>query len=429
MINPRIRSMQQSPTLEINERCRRLESEGRRIFRLGLGQSPFPVPRPVVEELQKRAHEKDYLPVQGLPELRRAVADFHRANDRVDADGENVLIGPGSKELMFLLQLTLNEELLVPSPCWVSYVPQARIIGENIHVIDTTFRDGWKITVDKLAKLYGAMDINNGLLKLLILNYPGNPDGGTYSEAELAAIADFARARGIYVLSDEIYGRLNHKDNHVSIARFYPERTIISTGISKWCGAGGWRLGTFTFPPELRWLLDAMAVVASETYTSVCAPVQYAAIKAFGGGPEIDRYLLHVRRILGALGRRCAQTLSDAGISVLEPKGGFYLFPDFTDMRDTAAKHGIMDSDTLCGRLLDETGVAILPGSVFERPSEELTARIAYVNFDGEKVLEASMKHGDDSALPRDFVRNWCPDTIEAVERVAEWTKKLLRDA
>lgn len=422
--------MQQSPTLEINERCRRLESEGRNIFRLGLGQSPFPVPRPVVEELRRRAHEKDYLPVKGLHELRRAVADFHRANDGVDTDGENVLIGPGSKELMFLLQLTLNGELLVPSPCWVSYVPQARIIGENIHVIDTTFRDGWKITVDKLAKLYGSADINNGLLKLLILNYPGNPDGGTYSKKELAAIADFARERGIYVLSDEIYGRLHHENGHVSIARFYPERTIISTGISKWCGAGGWRLGTFTFPPELRWLLDAMADVASETYTSVCAPVQYAAVKAFGGGPEIDRYLLHARKILRALGRQCAQTLSDAGISVHEPKGGFYLFPDFTNLlRDTTEKHGITDSDTLCRRLLDETGVAILPGSAFERPEEELTTRIAYVNFDGARVLKASMKLGDDAELPPDFARKWCPDTIEAVERVAKWTKKLLRDA
>ena len=120
----------------------------------------------------------------------------------------------------------------------------------------------------------------------------------------------------VILLSDEIYGELHHQGNHLSIAQFYPEGTIISSGLSKWCGAGGWRLGTFTFPGGLRWLLDAMAAVASETFTSTSAPIQYAAVCAFKGGSEISRYLFHCRRILRALGGVCAANLRSAGIDV-----------------------------------------------------------------------------------------------------------------
>ena len=109
-------------------------------------------------------------------------------------------------------------------------------------------------------------------------------------------------------------------------------------------GAGGWRLGTFTFPPGLRWLLQAMAVVASETFTSTSAPIQYAAVRAFQGGSEIERYLFHSRRILRSLGRLCARRLQSAEIEVHEPQGGFYLFPDFSRHYTMIRGRGIGDS-------------------------------------------------------------------------------------
>ena len=122
-LNLNVRGVPPSATLAINERCAELESEGRQVFRFGLGQSPFPVPEVVVEELRRNAHQKDYLPVKGLRELREEVAEHHRRRFSIDCSADDVLVGPGSKELMFLLQLVYYGDLVVPTPAWVSYAP------------------------------------------------------------------------------------------------------------------------------------------------------------------------------------------------------------------------------------------------------------------------------------------------------------------
>jgi aspartate aminotransferase len=422
-LNMNVRGLKPSATLAINERSNALRKEGKTIFKLGLGQSPFPVPDIVVNALRHHAAEKDYLPVKGLPELREAVADFHRRKDHINASPDGVLIGPGSKELMFLLQLVYYGEILLPTPCWVSYGPQAQIIGRNVRLIETSYEERWRITAERMVE-YLEKENDTYRPRLLILNYPGNPDGDTYSMEELQRLAEVAREYEIILLSDEIYGQLSHKGGHFSVARFYPEGTIISSGLSKWCGAGGWRLGTFTFPKQLSWLLDAMAAVASETFTSVSAPIQYAAVHAFKGGPEIEEYLSHARRILRFLGSRSAQILQEAGIRVHLPNGAFYLFADFSPFRDLLAERGIHDSRELAEHLLLDTGVAMLPGADFERPPEELTARLAYVNFDGAEALSASRSVALDHMLPDNFLSMHCADTVEAMTRISAWIRQ-----
>jgi aspartate aminotransferase len=230
-----------------------------------------------------------------------------------------------------------------------------------------------------------------------------------------------ARKYRIILLSDEIYGEFHYEGRHVSIARFYPEGTIVSTGLSKWCGAGGWRLGTFIFPPTLRWLQDAMAVAASETFSSTCAPIQYAAVQAFQGGPEIDQYLRHTRRILKSLGHSLTWKLREYGVTVSMPQGAFYIFPDFSLFRKNLSNREIPTSDAFCERLLRETGIAILPGSVFGRPFEELTARLAFVDFDGERALAAAEKWPCHKALDIDFLNTYCGNTLNAIDRLGEW--------
>ncbi|MGD2108299.1 MAG: aminotransferase class I/II-fold pyridoxal phosphate-dependent enzyme [Phycisphaerae bacterium] len=420
-LNLNVRGLRQSATLAINERCRTLRQEGRSVYNFGLGQSPFPVPRSVVEALRLAAPRKDYLPVRGLPALREAVAEFHRKRDMVETHPDGVLIGPGSKELMFLLQLAYYGEIMVTTPCWVSYLPQAHILGRTVSTLATSRKQRWKITATQLMSALEHVE-DDYRPRLLVLNYPSNPSGQTYSDVELKEIAEVARRFQLVVLSDEIYGQTHHRGEHVSIAGFYPEGTIISSGLSKWCGAGGWRLGTFFFPPTLYWLLDAMAVVASETYTSVCAPIQHAAVKAFEGGAEIERYLWHTRRILATLGERCVGMLSDAGIKVHQPDGGFYLFLDFSDLRTALVARGVHDGPTLCNRLLEETGVAILPGVSFARPQRELTARLAYVDFDGDAALAASENTPLDERLEDKFVEQWCGLVVQGVGRIADWT-------
>jgi aspartate aminotransferase len=422
-LNLNIRGLGLSATLAINDKCQALQEQGRDVFRLGLGQSPFPVPDPVVRALRTSADQRTYQPVHGLQVLREAVAKYHREHEGVDVCPECVLIGPGSKELMFLLQLVYYGEILVRTPCWVSYVPQAQIIGRRISRLHTTYESRWKVSAESLLRAIQIVQ-DDSRPRILVLNYPDNPTGLTYSVDELKELAEVARKYQVVVLSDEIYGRLHHTDKHVSIARFYPEGTIISSGLSKWCGAGGWRLGTFAFTPELRWLMEAIAAAASETYTSVSAPIQYAAVKAFGNGPEIEGYLQHARRILSALGQRCCEVLHQAGIRVYVPQGAFYLFLDFSPLTGPLAERGIRDAATLCARLLDETGVAILPGSAFVRPRHELTARLAYVDFEGGAALEASRQTPVDEPLPDRFLSQHCARVLEGVARIAEWTQR-----
>lgn len=425
-LNPRLHGMSRSATLAINERSDALRKEGKTVHKCGLGQSPFPVPTEVVNTLKLHAHEKDYLPVKGLPALRDAVADFHRRKDHVDAQPSGVIVGPGSKELLFLLQLVFEGELIAPTPCWVSYVPQAKILGRQVHLVHTDFADKWRIMPDRLADV---CERNGQYPRILVLNYPGNPEGASYTAAELKDLAEVARKFQLIVLSDEIYGQLHHRGEHVSIARFYPEGTIISSGLSKWCGAGGWRLGTFTFPEKLQTLCEAMAVVASETYTAVSAPIQYAAVCAFRGGISIERYLWHARRILAALARRCTEAFVRSDIRVHFPVGAFYLFLDFSPWAERLARQGINDSGALCERLLGDTGVALLPGVAFHRAPQELTARMAYVNFDGSKALAASETIPLDQALPEDFIQFWCEDVLEAAQRIVDWLSQCVRQS
>jgi aspartate aminotransferase len=416
-LNPTVRDLTASATLAINERCDALIAEGRRVWKLGLGQSPFPVPAEVVEALRKAAPEKDYLPVRGLRPLRETVTEFLYRRHGVERARRQVLVGPGSKELIFLTQLAYAGELLVPSPSWVSYAPQARIIGHRVSWLPTSLERDWKLMPDALDSYCRSQPLEP---RLLILNYPNNPTGVSCTEEELSALAEVARRHELLVISDEIYSDLDHEGRTASIAHHYPEGTIVSTGLSKWCGAGGWRLGVFSFPAELEWLCSAMAAVASETYTSVSAPIQHAATRAFQGGPEIEAYLEHCRSILRMLGRRCWTTLVEAGCRLPQLGGAFYLFPDLGAHAERLAARGVRDSVALCERLLEETGVATLPGSVFGRPSAELTLRLSYVNFDGAAALAAAEAG---QAVDEAFIRRHCPATLEAVERMAEWVR------
>lgn len=419
-LNIGVRGLDISPTLGINERSAALRKQGRRVWRLGLGQSPFPVPPSVVDALKQNAHQKDYLPVRGLEDLRKAVARFHRRVDGVHYSHEGVIIGPGSKELMFLLQVVFYGEIVIPTPCWVSYMPQARIIGREVKLLPTRFEDRWRVTPEALERfLEGEHDTYRP--RLLVLNYPSNPHGMSYAADELEELAGVLRRYEVLVLSDEIYGQLHYSGGHVSIGSFYPEATIVSSGLSKWCGAGGWRLGTFTFPDRLHWLMDAMAAVASETYTSVCAPVQHAAVRAFEGGIRIERYLWHARRILEELAGRSAAILAVAGLELHRPVGTFYLFVDFGRRRERLAGRGIETSARLCESLLEDTGAAVLPGEAFMRPAGELSARIALVDFDGARALAASEVLPLDSPLPGDFVERYCAPTLAAVKAIADW--------
>lgn len=419
-LNLNVRGMPLSATLLINEISNKLIKEGRKVYKLGLGQSPFPVPEMVVDELKANAHQKDYLPVRGLSQLRAAVADYHSRRHDIRRNAKNVIIGPGSKELMFLLQFVYYGDLVIPTPSWVSYSPQAKFVGRNVYWINTNEKNMWRLVAEDLENLCKN---DPERPRIVILNYPSNPTGATYSIDELKKLAKVAKKYRVVLLSDEIYGELNFEGKHVSIAKFYPEGTIISSGLSKWCGAGGWRLGTFNFPTSLNWLLEAMASISSETFTSTSAPIQYAAVCAFRGGLSIERYLWNSRRVLKSLGFYIHKKLLRAGITAPIPEGAFYLFCNFKKHASKLKKRGISTSQELTSRLLEDTGVALLPGSVFGRPEDELTARLAYVDFDGAKALAAVEILPPQNTPDDDFLNTNCSHIIEAIDLICDWIK------
>jgi len=397
-LNGNLAGLSTSATIAIQQLCRELTSQGKEVFWLGLGQSPFPVPDPVVKALQENAYQKDYLPVKGLPELRQILSDHHQRVFGIDCTIEDIIVGPGSKELMFILQLVYEGEIIIPMPAWVSYLPQATIVGRPVNSIITTFENNWKITPGQLDSI---CRLDPTRARLLILNYPSNPTGQTYSKEELEELSLICRKYKLLVLSDEIYAKTTYDSSHESLVTIYPEGTIFSGGLSKWCGAGGWRFGLFVVPSSATWLSDAMATVASETYTSTSAPIQYAAMSAFTPNSELDTYVDQCRTILAMLSETVMEMLNVLEIKVHDPQGGFYVFPDFEPYQNRLSRENITTSKELCARLLNDTGVAVLPGSDFGRPEEELTVRIAFVDFDGNKALA---NYPEDGNVDRAFI-------------------------
>ena len=419
-LHPHLNQLVRSATLAINERSAEMAADGQTIYRFGFGQSPFPVPDSIVSALQENAYRKNYLPVEGLFELREAVAAYHNDVDQIHIEPEGVLVSPGSKELIFTLQMAIKGSTLIPAPCWVSYVPQANLVQRDNQYIQTRFEDNWRLLPDQLDF---AVKQTSGP-HLLILNYPGNPDGGTYSAEELKALANVARKNNVLILSDEIYGRLYHKGEHASIARFYPEGTIVSSSLSKWCAAGGWRLGHFAFPKELFWLKEALASITSDTYSCVAAPIQYAGLQAYNDKDTVGEYLFHCRRILSTIGNFCASTLLEAGVNIQSPSGAFYLFPDFESFRISLSEKGIHDSAAMCEQLLQDTRVVLLPGTAFGRPAEELNARIAYVNFDGGKALQTSREISMEQNLTMHDLGDNVINVKYGIEKLIDWLKE-----
>ena len=398
-----------SATLAINELSQQLIKEGKEVFKFGLGQSPFPVPDIIVKELQKNAHQKDYLNVSGLMGLREEVANYHSNKNQYKYNAESVIIGPGSKELIFQTQLVLNCDLLLPSPSWVSYEPQAQILNKTVHWIKATAETNWHLNPEELDKTCASLDSVN---KLLILNSPNNPSGTTHGN--LKELANVAKKHNVIIIADEIYAELDFTGEYKSITHHYPEKTIVSSGLSKWCGAGGWRIGTLVFPDELSYIRDSVRTVASETFTAVSAPIQYAAVKAYS--EDHSEYLENSRLILKMIGDYIYKELSSVGVICQKPQGGFYMICDFSNVVNKT--HEINNDKTLCQKILNDIGFAMLPGSDFGMEEDKLLSRIAFVDFDGSKALKMISKEKPSSD---NFLDLTCPKIAKGISLLKDW--------
>ena len=406
MIKDIVKNLKISSTLRINEISKELESKGKEVFKFGFGQSPFKIPEDVINELRNNAFQNKYLPMQGLPELRDAVANYISSKKNHNYKAENILIGPGTKELMFLLQMLFDGEVILPTPSWVSYEPQA-ILGRNkVHWIETRRENNWFPTSSDIEKVVLPNKKKN---YLLFLNSPNNPSGQICKN--LDEISKTIKKYNILVLSDEIYSELSFDDNYKSISSYCPENTIISTGLSKWCGAGGWRLGYFVIPNELIRLKNSLKILASETFSSVSAPIQYAAIAAHKN--DHTNYINKSRKILKLVGEYVYKNLKSNKILIDKPQGGFYLMPEFLDMK-------FKSSQEMCSSLLTDTGVVLLPGSDFGFSKDKLITRLSFTDFDGKEFMDNLPEKQN---LNNSLVDKFAPKIVEGTKRLKAWVE------
>ena len=408
MLKDIVKSLEPSSTLKINEISRMLESKGKKIYKFGFGQSPFQVPDVIVDELKNNAFQNKYLPMQGLFELREAVAKYTSKKKNYEYKAENIIIGPGSKELMFLLHVIFDGEIILPAPSWVSYAPQA-ILGRNkTHILETKRENNWFPTAEELEELI-LKDKNKNYL--LFLNSPNNPSGQVCKN--LNEISEVVKKYNLIILSDEIYSELTFDDDYQSISKFCPEKTIISTGLSKWCGAGGWRLGYFVIPDSLKSIRDTINVLASETFSAVSAPIQYASIKAY----EHDHmeYIKYSREILKIVGSYVYENLKSNKILINKPQGGFYLMPEFLNNK-------FKTSSEMCDDILNKTGVALLPGSDFGFKNDKMLARLSFTDFDGATIMK---KISNNKSIDKNLVIELCPKIVEGTLKLKNWSENL----
>ena len=407
-IKEHIRKLKPSATLAINEESNRLKESGKKIYKFGFGQSPFPIPESVVLALKNNANKHNYLPMQGLEELRSAIANYLNTNNNNNFSKEDIVIGPGTKELMLLTQIIFKGDVLLPAPSWVSYQPQAIIAKNKVHWIQTTSNSNWFPTGKQLEDK--VKSINSESL-LLIINSPNNPSGTTCNN--LQEIAEVAKKYNIIILSDEIYSELNYSGQYKSISNFYPERTIVSTGLSKWCGAGGWRIGFFAIPNQLKNFKDSLKILCSESFTSVSAPIQYAAIEAYKG--DHSKYLNAVKKILSFTADYVYKNLKSNVINITKPEGGFYLLPEFANAKFSS-------SSEMCKDILNKTGVALLPGSDFGFKSSKMLTRLSFTDFNGANFLNNTL--GSKKLDNADLKKN-APNIVDGISKIKEWSNSL----
>ena len=409
IVKKNILKLKESSTLAINEKSKQLIEEGKKIYRFGFGQSPFQIPEKIVEKLKQNAFKKEYLPIQGLPELREKISKYLFQRTGIEYPKENILITPGSKEAMLLMHVTFNGEILTPAPSWVSYEPQAEIGRNKVHWLETSRANNWFPTAKELENKLKKISKKKNII--LILNSPNNPSGAICKNLKELAIV--AKKYKLIILSDEIYTDLSFDNDYKSISKFYPAHTFISGGLSKWCGAGGWRLGFLAVPNGSKQFMKSLKSLASESYSTVNTPTQFAAVEAYEG--DYEDYKLKVRAILNAVGNYVYNHLKSNKILITPPQGAFYLMPEFRSKK-------FKSSSQLCDTILNETGVAMLPGSDFGFHPKKMLTRLSYTDFDG---IEFFRNISNSKSISEKMVKMYAPNVVEGTTKLSNWAKNL----
>lgn len=355
-----------SPNLALNQIVTERRAAGEDIVHLGFGEARLPVFGPFAEALAAGSRHNAYGPVDGSAQVREAVAGYFTRR-RLPTGPEQVIVAPGSKPLLMALQLVLPGDVLLPCPAWNSYLPQAELAGKRVFEVPIPKECGGVPDPERLREAVRAARADGGDPRIMVLTLPDNPTGTLAPAHIVRELCAIAEEHDLVIVSDEIYRDIVHDPAAplLSPAEVAPERTVVTTGLSKTLALGGWRIGAARFPanPWGERVRRGVASVASEVWSTLAAPMQEVAAYAFSEPPEIRQRLAHSARLHGSVARAMHGIMVDSGAACRPPAGGFYIYPDFEPMRGTLARRlGVTDSASLFQYLLDEHRIAVLAG-------------------------------------------------------------------
>ncbi|MCK5040780.1 MAG: aminotransferase class I/II-fold pyridoxal phosphate-dependent enzyme [Sphingomonadales bacterium] len=409
-----------SATLKINEEIIAKRAAGEAVCHMGFGESPFPVHPYIVDALIKAAKYNQYPPTMGLLALREKAQAYFGKRFGFDERSMDTIVSPGSKDIIFAAQLAIKGDLILPTPSWVSYAPQAKLAGSKAIQIRTKAENYHKLTGRMISETLAEARANGLNPTKIILNYPNNPTGLGFDEQELIDLAETLRGEGIIAISDEIYGLVNHKGEHKSIAAYYPEGTIVTTGLSKHLSLGGYRIGFGFIPKLLEGLTADMAAVASETWSCVSNPIQRASIAALEENPDVEQHIATSTKVHNLASNYVRGKLIDMGLNYPPLAGGFYLYPNFTPFAKELEKaYGVKTSDDLARDLLNRSGLAALPGSDFGDDPAVLALRLAITDYDGGEAM--AYLNTNPNATADELVKTACPRVYDACKIMQQY--------
>lgn len=364
ILSRRARSLKPSPTLAINAKSKALQAQGIHVISFGAGEPDFDTPENIKEAAIKAIREgfTKYTPVGGIDELKDAIIKkFQRDNGLIYKRSE-ILVSCGGKHSFYNLAQAIfdqGDEVIIPSPYWVSYPPMVALAEANPVIVETKEEDEFKLRIEELKKVITPRT------KALVLNSPSNPTGSVYSKEDLEKIAELAIENNFFVISDEIYEKIVYDNfQFISIASLGEEikkKTIIVHGVAKTYAMTGWRIGYTAGPEEI---ISAMSNIQSQSTSNPTSISQKASVEALLGPQD------EVKKMVSAFEKRrnyIVQRLNEIpGVHCLKPTGAFYVFPNFSSYYGQSYQgKKISNSTELADYFLEVARVAVVPGIEF----------------------------------------------------------------
>jgi aspartate aminotransferase len=395
-----------SATLAANEALAARRNRGEPVLPLAFGEAGLPAHPALQDALAAATATNSYGPVAGCAALRAAAAGYWQRRG-LPTSPNSVVCGPGSKPLLFGLLLATGADVAVPRPSWVSYAAQAGLAGSRPHFVPAAPGEGGICDPDALAAAVTAAAADGREIRSVVVTLPDNPTGRLPQPATVQALCEVAAEHDLIIISDEIYRDLVHDPATpvLSPAAVAPQRTVVTTALSKSFALGGWRIGVARLPegPLGRWLRGQLVGICSEIWSAPAAPIQQAATLAFSEPADLSERVARSRSLHAKVCRGVADVCRAAGLDVPPPQAAFYLYPDFEPWREHLAdRHGVTTSEGLAGLLLDCYGAGTLPGSAFGERPEALRLRLAtgLLYGDSDAKQEAALAADDPLRLP-----------------------------